>query len=51
VAVLAQPEVFVQFKSDDLIDAEGKIGSDDTRQFLQGFVDRYVAWIRKHAKH
>ncbi|HET6432409.1 NAD(P)H-dependent oxidoreductase [Dyella sp.] len=46
VAVLAQPEVFVQFKSDDLIDAEGNVASDDTRKFLQDFVDRLAAWIR-----
>lgn len=50
VAVLAQPEVFVQFKNDDLIDAEGRVSNDDTRKFLQDFVDRYVTWIRKHTK-
>lgn len=51
VAVLAQPEVFVQFKNDDLIDAEGNIANDDTRKFLQGFADRYVAWLRTHARN
>ncbi len=50
VSVLAQPEVFVQFKSDDLIDAHGQVASDDTRKFLQGFVDRYVAWVQLQAK-
>lgn len=49
VAVLAQPEVFVQFK-DELIDSEGKVASEGTRKFLQDFVDRYVAWIRAHVK-
>ena len=48
VAVLAQPEVFVQFKDDGLIDAEGHVASEDTRKFLQGFVDRYVAWVKQH---
>ena len=48
VAVLGQPEVFVHFKSDELIDAQGQIASDDTRKFLQGYVDRYVAWVRAH---
>jgi chromate reductase len=48
VAVLAQPEVFVQFKNDELIDAQGQITSDDTRKFLQGYVDRYAAWVRAH---
>ncbi len=47
VATLAQPEVFVQFK-DGLIDDEGNIGNEGTRKFLQGFVDKYVAWVGKH---
>jgi chromate reductase len=51
VPVLAQPEVFVQFKSDELIDADGRIASEDTTQFLRGFVDRYVAWVRRHLHH
>lgn len=50
VAVLAQPEVFVHFKSDELIDAQGQIASEDTRKFLQGYVDRYAAWVRAHAR-
>ena len=48
VAVLAQPEVFLQFKDDGPIDAEGHIQNDGTRQFLQGFADRYAAWVRRH---
>lgn len=44
---LAQPEVFIHFK-DGMFDDEGNIGPDDTRKFLQGFVDKYVAWIGKH---
>src|SRR6185312_14182335 len=50
VAMLAQPEVFVQFKDDGLIDAEGRVASEDTRKFLQGFVDRYVAWVKQHLR-
>jgi chromate reductase len=46
VPTLAQPEVFVHFK-DDLIDAEGNIANEGTRQFLQAFVDRYVAWVKR----
>jgi len=45
---LGQPEVFMQMK-DGLLDDEGNVGNDETRKFLQGFVDRYVAWVRKHA--
>jgi len=48
VATLAQPEVFVQFKDDALIDAEGHVSNEGTQKFLQGFVDRYVAWVRHH---
>ncbi|MBD8871379.1 NADPH-dependent FMN reductase [Rhodanobacter sp. DHB23] len=49
VATMAQPEVYVQFRDDGLIDAEGHVANDDTRKFLQAFVDRYVAWVKRHA--
>lgn len=44
---LGQPEVFLQMK-DGLFDESGAIGPA-SRQFLQKWMDRYVAWIRKHA--
>ncbi|HZW18429.1 MAG TPA: NAD(P)H-dependent oxidoreductase [Luteimonas sp.] len=43
---LGQPEVFMQMK-DGLLDDDGNVGNDDTRKFLQDFVDRYVTWVRK----
>ena len=46
VALMGQPEVYMQFK-DGLIDDEGNIGNEDTRKFLQGFVDTYVAWVTR----
>jgi chromate reductase, NAD(P)H dehydrogenase (quinone) len=46
VPLLGQPEVFIKFH-DDLIDENGHISVDSTQKFLQGFVDRYVAWVRK----
>lgn len=46
VHVLAQPEVFIHFK-EGLFDADGNIGVESTQKFLQGFVDRYVAWVRR----
>lgn len=46
VLLLAQPEVFVHF-TDELIAADGTIANDDTKKFLQGFVDSYVAWVRR----
>ena len=44
---LGQPEVFIQAK-DGLFDADGGIGAA-SRQFLQGWMDRYVAWVKAHA--
>lgn len=47
VPTLGQPEVFIHAK-DGLFDDSGDIGAG-SRKFLQGWMDRYVAWIRKHA--
>jgi chromate reductase len=44
---LAQPEAFIQAQ-DGLFDVDGSIGTG-SRQFLQGWMDRYVAWVKKHA--
>lgn len=44
---LCQPEVFLQAK-DGLFDADGNVGSA-SREFLQGWMDRYAAWIKRHA--
>ncbi|MGH7975631.1 MAG: NADPH-dependent FMN reductase, partial [Limisphaerales bacterium] len=46
---LPQPEVFIQFKG-GMIDSEGKIENADTQKFLQGFVDHYVAWVKRFCK-
>ncbi|MEO8999622.1 MAG: NAD(P)H-dependent oxidoreductase [Rhodanobacter sp.] len=48
VPTLAQPEVFIHFK-DELIADDGTIHSEGTSKFLQGFVDNYVAWVRRFA--
>lgn len=45
---LGQPEVFLQWK-DGLVDDGGEIGPD-SREFLQGWMDRFLAWVRLHAK-
>ena len=44
---LGQPEAFVHAK-DGLFDADGNIG-EASRAFLQGWVDKYVAWVKRHA--
>src|SRR5688572_13290132 len=46
VPTLGQPEAFIQAK-EGLFDASGAIGPD-SRQFLQGWMDRYVAWVKAH---
>lgn len=42
-----QPEAFVQAK-EGLYDEAGNIG-DASKKFLQGWMDRYVAWVKQHA--
>jgi chromate reductase len=46
VPTLGQPEAFIQAK-DGLFDADGGIGAA-SREFLQGWVNQYVAWVKKH---
>jgi chromate reductase, NAD(P)H dehydrogenase (quinone) len=46
VPTLGQPEAFLQAK-EGLFESDGSIGAA-SRQFLQGWVDRYVAWVKKH---
>ncbi len=47
VPTLAQPEAFIHAK-DGLFDQDGNIGAE-SRAFLQNWMDKYVAWIKKHA--
>ena len=47
VPTLGQPEAFIQVK-EGLFDADGNIGAD-SKQFLQTWMDRYVAWVKQHA--
>ena len=47
VPTLGQPEVFLQAK-DGLFDEDGGIGAD-SREFLQGWMDRYGAWVGLYA--
>lgn len=45
---MGQPEAFIQAK-DGLFNADGSIG-DSSRQFVQGHVDKLVAWVRAHGR-
>ena len=47
VPTLGQPEAFIQAKEGLFSDA-GELG-DSSRQFLQGWMDQYVAWVKTHA--
>ena len=47
VPTLAQPEGFIHAK-EGLFDATGNVGAD-SRKFLQGWMDHYVAWVKKHS--
>jgi len=44
---LGQPEVFLQMK-EGFFDEAGNIGPA-SKGFLQGWMDRFVAWVEKHA--
>jgi len=46
VPVLGQPEAFIQAK-DGLFDAGGELGQD-SKVFLQNWIDKYVAWVKRH---
>lgn len=41
-----QPEVYIQNK-EGLFDDKGHI-AEGSKQFLQGWVDKYVAWVKSH---
>jgi chromate reductase len=45
VPTLCQPEVFIQVK-DGLFDENGDIGAG-SKQFLQNWMDQYVAWVKR----
>lgn len=47
VPTLGQPEAFIQAK-DGLFDESGDLGAE-SKKFLQSWMERYVAWVKKHA--
>lgn len=48
VPTLGQPEAFIHVK-EGLFGQDGNIANEDSRKFLQEWMDRYVAWVKKHA--
>ncbi len=49
VPAMAQPEAYIG-GADKLFDATGKLVDDGTRNFLQGFMQAYDAWIIANTK-
>lgn len=47
VPTMGQPEAYLQM-SDGLFDAAGEVGVS-SKKFLQGWMDKYVAWVKKNA--
>ncbi|HEV2852218.1 MAG TPA: NAD(P)H-dependent oxidoreductase [Thermoanaerobaculia bacterium] len=45
---LGQPEVFIHVK-EGFFDEDGNLANAGTKAFLQSWMDRYVAWVKKHA--
>ena len=45
-ATLLGGEAYVTFKP-DLVDEAGNIADEGTRQFLQGFIDRFATLVRR----
>lgn len=48
VPTLGQPEVFIQVRG--LIDKDGTFTNAETKAFLQGWMDRYVSWVKHNAR-
>jgi chromate reductase len=48
VPTLNQPEVYLQNK-EGLFGSNDEIANADSKKFLQGWMDKYVAWVKKHA--
>jgi chromate reductase len=46
---LGQPEVFFQVRQ-GMFGADGAIALEDTRKFLQGWMDRFEAWVKRFAR-
>jgi chromate reductase, NAD(P)H dehydrogenase (quinone) len=44
---LGQPEAYLQNK-EGFFDDAGNIANAETKKFLHGWMDKYVAWVKKH---
>jgi chromate reductase len=44
--VLGQPEAYIQVK-DGFFDEAGNIANPESKKFLHGWMDKYVAWVKR----
>jgi chromate reductase len=44
--LLHQPEAYIQVK-DGFFDEAGNVSSAETKKFLHGWMDKYVAWVKR----
>ncbi len=49
VPVMQQPEAYIG-GAGDILDAEGKVKNENTRQFLRKFAEAFAAWIERTAR-
>ena len=45
---LPQPEVYLVM-NDEFFGEDGSIANERTRKFLQGWMDRYIEWVKRHS--
>jgi chromate reductase len=48
VILLGQPEGYIVYRK-DMVDDQGVIADESVRTFLQQFMDKFVAWVQRHA--
>lgn len=48
VPAMAQPEAYLS-GADKYFGSDGKLTNDDTRKFLEGFMQAYAAWVAQNA--
>ncbi len=50
IALMGQPELYLHF-TDGLIDSEGNVANENTKKFLQKFVDSFAAWVAQRVSN
>lgn len=50
IALMGQPELYLHF-TDGLIDADGNVTNENTKKFLQKFVDGFATWVANHTNN